>query len=66
MIVAKRGSANPPSGDELIAASTSLADCQTALFNAGDDFVEIVMNYVGAEDDALAAGAAKAESKQRR
>ena len=40
-------------------ASTSLADCQAAVLNAGDDFVELVMNYVGAEDDILAARAAK-------
>jgi hypothetical protein len=46
--------ANAPSPDELLVASQSLADCQKALFNAGDDFVDIVMNYVGAEDDVMA------------
>lgn len=35
-------------------AAEGLNDCQKSLFNAGDDFVELVMNYVGAEDDALA------------
>jgi hypothetical protein len=35
-------------------AAEALNDCQKSLFNAGDDFVELVMNYVGAEDDALA------------
>jgi hypothetical protein len=35
-------------------AAEALNDCQKTLFNAGDDFVELVMNYVGAEDDALA------------
>jgi hypothetical protein len=45
--------ASVPSRDELMAASTSLADCQTAVFNAGDDFVGLVMDYVGAEDDVV-------------
>jgi hypothetical protein len=40
---------------ELMLAAESLNDCQKSLFNAGDDFVELVMNYVGAEDVALAA-----------
>jgi hypothetical protein len=35
-------------------AAEALNDCQKSLFNAGDDIVELVMNYVGAEDDALA------------
>ena len=35
-------------------AGEALNYCQKSLFNAGDDFVELVMNYVGAEDDALA------------
>jgi hypothetical protein len=40
--------------NELSLAAEALNDCQKSLFNAGDDFVELVMNYVGAEDDALA------------
>ena len=43
--------------------STALADCQAAVFNAGDDFVDLVMNYVGAEDDALAARTTKVRPK---
>jgi hypothetical protein len=39
---------------ELTLAAEALNSCQKSLFNAGDDFVELVMNYVGAEDDALA------------
>jgi hypothetical protein len=35
-------------------AAEALNDCQKSLFNAGDDIVDLVMNYVGAEDDALA------------
>jgi hypothetical protein len=34
-------------------AAEALNDCQKSLFNAGDDFVELVMNYVGAEDEAV-------------
>jgi hypothetical protein len=41
--------------NQLMVAAESLNHCQKSLFNAGDDFVELVMNYVGAEDDALAA-----------
>ena len=44
-----------PTANELLVASRSLADCQAAVFNAGDDFVDLVMNYVGADDDALTA-----------
>jgi hypothetical protein len=47
--------ANSPTANELPLTSQSLADCQAAVFNAGDDFVDLVMNYVGAEDDALTA-----------
>jgi hypothetical protein len=35
-------------------SAEALNECQKSLFNAGDDFVELVLNYVGAEDDALA------------
>jgi hypothetical protein len=35
-------------------ASEALNYCQKSLFNAGDDFVALVMNYVGAEDELLA------------
>ena len=52
-LIATKG-ASDPSTDELMVASTSLADCQTALFNAGDDFVGLVLDFVGAEDDAVA------------
>jgi hypothetical protein len=34
-------------------AEEAMNDCQKSLFNAGGDFVELVMNFVGAEDDAL-------------
>jgi hypothetical protein len=54
-LISGKDKPNPPNPDELIVASQSLADCQVAVFNAGDDFVDIVMNYVGTEDDALAA-----------
>jgi hypothetical protein len=38
---------------ELMLESKALNDCQKTLFNAGDDFVDLVMNFVGAEDNAL-------------
>jgi hypothetical protein len=46
-------------GTELLVASEALNSCQKSLFDAGDDFVGIVMDYVGAEDDVVAAKAAK-------
>jgi hypothetical protein len=58
-LISPKSKINAPSADELMMASTSLADCQSAAFNAGDDFVDLVMNYVGAEDDALAERARK-------
>jgi hypothetical protein len=49
--------------NQLLVAAESLNDCQKSLFNAGDDFVELVMNYVGAEDDALAAIRSRGHTK---
>lgn len=46
-------SANANRVNELILASESLNDCQKSLFNAGDDYVGLVMDFVGAEDNAL-------------
>jgi hypothetical protein len=62
-LISAKKVANPPNADELIVASTLLADCQAAVFNAGDDFVDLVMNYVGAEDDIVAARPAKVHAK---
>jgi hypothetical protein len=45
----------PEMANGLAPLSTSLSDCQKSLFNAGDDYVELVMRYVGSEDEALAA-----------
>jgi hypothetical protein len=39
---------------QYVTAATELDGCQKNLFNAGDDYVDLVMNFVGAEDDALA------------
>jgi hypothetical protein len=36
------------------AAAASLDVCQKNIFNAGDDYVDLVFRFVGAEDDALA------------
>jgi hypothetical protein len=52
--------------NQLMVAAESLNDCQKSLFNAGDDFVELVMNYVGAEDDALAAIRTRGHTKIER
>lgn len=46
-------SANAHRVNELILASESLNACQKSLFNAGDDYVGLVMDFVGAEDNAL-------------
>lgn len=45
--------------DGLLSLTSSLSACQKSLFNAGDDYVELVMRYVGSEDEALAALKAK-------
>ena len=37
-----------------VTAATELDGCQKNLFNVGDDYVDLVMKFVGAEDDALA------------
>jgi hypothetical protein len=37
----------------LLAASTSLYACQQALFNAGDDYVDLVLKRIGEEENAL-------------
>jgi hypothetical protein len=34
-------------------AAAALDNCQKNIFNAGDDYVGLVMNFIGAEDDAL-------------
>ncbi len=39
---------------QYVAAATELDGCQKNLFNAGDDYVDLVMKFVGAQDDALA------------
>jgi hypothetical protein len=49
--------------NEIMVASEALKGCQQALFDAGDDYVDLVMNYVGAEDDVVAARAAKGNAK---
>jgi hypothetical protein len=44
---------NAPNSSDLVLMSEVVNSCQKSLFNAGDDYVELVMNYVGAQDDAL-------------
>lgn len=44
----------PQVGGELVPLATSLDDCEKSLFDAGDDYVGLVMDFVGAEDEALA------------
>ena len=39
---------------QYIPAAAALDRCQKNLFNAGDDYVDLVIKFVGAEDDALA------------
>jgi hypothetical protein len=46
-------------GPDLALTAERLNLCQRSLFNAGDDFVGLVLKYVGAEDDALRARALK-------
>jgi len=45
----------PQMADGLVSLATSLGECQKSLFNAGDDYVELVMRFVGSEDQTLAA-----------
>ena len=51
--VITQGAAVPNSAD-LVLMSEAVNACQKSLFNAGDDYVDLVMNYVGAEDKSLA------------
>ncbi|HVW08802.1 MAG TPA: hypothetical protein VHC90_09480 [Bryobacteraceae bacterium] len=37
----------------ILLSTSTLGACQTALYNAGDDYVSLVTAYVGAEDAAL-------------
>jgi hypothetical protein len=41
------------SADQILLVANTLGSCQRSLFNAGDDFVNLVSDFVGAEDDAL-------------
>jgi len=45
---------SPSQASQYVTAATELNGCQRNLFNAGDDYVDLVMKYVAAEDDALA------------
>ena len=36
-----------------VPAAAALDGCQKSLFNAGDDYVDLVIKFVGAEDDTL-------------
>lgn len=38
---------------DLVPTAAALNNCQKQLFNAGDDYVDLVARYIGAEDDAL-------------
>jgi hypothetical protein len=48
---------------QFVSAAAELDGCQKNLFNAGDDYVDLVMKFVGAEDDALST---RPESKPTR
>jgi hypothetical protein len=45
---------SPSQAGQYVTAAAELNGCQRNLFNAGDDYVDLVMKYVAAEDDALA------------
>jgi hypothetical protein len=45
---------NVANSSDLVLMSEAVNSCQKSLFNAGDDYVELVMNYIGAQDNALA------------
>jgi hypothetical protein len=49
--------------DIMMAVVTGLTDCQQSLFNAGDDYVTVTLDTVGAEDDTLIAVAKKLSAK---
>ena len=55
----------PEMATELVPLSASLNACQRSLFNAGDDYVELVMRFVGEEDEALAALKAKRNESRK-
>jgi hypothetical protein len=49
-LVRKDGKVTSQMAQELVTTSTDLNACQKSLFNAGDDYVDLVMQYVEAED----------------
>jgi hypothetical protein len=44
---------NVPNSSDLVLMSEAANSCQKSLFNAGNDYVELVLNYIGAQDNAL-------------
>jgi hypothetical protein len=44
---------NVPNSSDLVLMSEAVNSCQKSLFNAGNDYVELVLNYIGAQDNAL-------------
>jgi len=43
----------PADNSSILLAVDSLSDCQHRLFDAGDDYVELVTKYIEAEDTAF-------------
>lgn len=43
-----------PNSADLVMMSEAVNSCQKSIFNAGDDYVGLVLNYVGTQDKALA------------
>jgi hypothetical protein len=54
-LVRKDSTVTPQMAEDLLTTSINLAACQKSLFNAGDDYVGLVMQYVDAEDRLVAA-----------
>jgi hypothetical protein len=46
--------ATPERQSELMISAENLNNCQKSLFDAGDEYVGLVLRYVSAEDEALA------------
>ncbi|HEY5177614.1 MAG TPA: hypothetical protein VII95_18830 [Terriglobales bacterium] len=47
-------SGKPPATDDLLIFATSLQGCSKELFDAGDEFVGVVLGYIAAEDAVVA------------
>lgn len=54
-LMRQSGKITPQMTKELMTSDINLNTCQKSLFNAGDDYVELVLRYIAAEDRVVGA-----------